>query len=244
LELIGLPAAGDRKPSELSGGERQRVALARALAPGPVIILLDEPFSNLDAERRVRIREHVREILKRARATAIFVTHDQEEALFMGDRLGVMRKGRVEQLGLAEDLFKAPATKFVAEFLGHAEFLPAEVTALGLQTEIGLLDQATNLPEGTELEVGFRADDVTFAPDPEGSAQITERFFQGAVTLYRLRLASGKVVHSMQPHYLEHGPGLRVSLRFDPNHPLPLYQSGTILPLAASAPALDPETLE
>lgn len=239
LTLIGLPGLSDRRPSDLSGGERQRVAVARALAPQPIIILLDEPFSNLDAERRVRIREQVRDILKRAAATAIFVTHDQEEAIFMGDRLGVMREGRLEQIGPAEDLFKAPATKFVAEFLGHAEFLPAWVTEDGLQTEIGPLPQATTLAVGTQVEVGFRADDVTFSPDPMGSAQITARFFQGAVTLYRLRLASGKVIHSMQPHYLEHPPGLSVASRFEPHHPLPLYRDGEIL---APAPVDSLET--
>ncbi|MFP3855205.1 MAG: ABC transporter ATP-binding protein, partial [Anaerolineales bacterium] len=118
LNLIRLPKANDRYPHELSGGQRQRVALARALAPEPFIVLMDEPFSNLDADQRSKIRDEVRFILKQIETTVLFVTHDQEEALFMGDSLGVMRAGRLEQLGPPELVFKAPASTFIAQFLG------------------------------------------------------------------------------------------------------------------------------
>jgi ABC-type Fe3+/spermidine/putrescine transport system ATPase subunit len=141
LALVGLSGYGERYPHELSGGERQRVALARALAPNPVLVLLDEPFSSLDADRRALVREEVHGILKWAGATAVFVTHDQEEALVMGDRLAVLRQGRLEQVDGPDVVFHNPATRFVAEFMGQTDFLPGRVTPEGIRTEVGLLPQ-------------------------------------------------------------------------------------------------------
>lgn len=230
MNLVGLKGKGDRFPHELSGGESQRVALARALAPEPSVVLMDEPFSNLDADRRIRIRDQVRFILKQTATTVIFVTHDQEEALFMGDRLAVMRNGRLEQVDHAEEIFRAPASGFVAEFLGQAEFLPATVVEGGLETELGVIEQPVEANLGTVLEVAFRADDLTFEPDPQGNAMVLARYFQGAVTTYRLRLGSGRIVHSLQPHYLEYGPGTQVRARLDANHPLPLFEPGAAVP--------------
>jgi iron(III) transport system ATP-binding protein len=128
LTLVGLSGLETRMPHELSGGQQQRVALARALAPRPEVLLLDEPFSNLDAGRRVKVRHEVREILKVSGTAALFVTHDQEEALAMGDRVGILHNGRLEQVGTPQEVFQAPATRFVAEFLGIPDFLPATVT--------------------------------------------------------------------------------------------------------------------
>lgn len=238
LNLVGLSEMGGRFPHELSGGESQRVALARALAPEPSVVLMDEPFSNLDADRRIRIRDQVRFILKQTGTTVIFVTHDQEEALFMGDRLAVMRHGRLEQVDQAEEIFRAPATGFVAEFLGRAEFLPAEVVQAGLETELGVIQQEVNASPGTPVEVAFRADDLTFEPDPQGNAMVLARYFQGAVTTYRLRLGSGRIVHSLQPHYLEYSPGTRVRAKLDANHPLPVFEAGTGAPAIQSAKAV------
>lgn len=226
LELVGLVGLEDRYPHELSGGESQRVALARALAPEPVIVLLDEPFSNLDADRRVRIRDEVRAILKRAQTSAVFVTHDQEEAIFMGDLLAVMKDGRLQQMASPEQIFGAPASRFIAEFLGHAEFLQARVRADDLTTEIGPLAQKIPAAPGTLVEVAFRADDITFEPNPGGDATVEARFFQGAVNTYRLRLPSGRTVHSLQPHYLDLAPGTPVRVWFEPNHPLPVFKDG------------------
>ncbi len=233
LNLVGLGGLEDRYPHELSGGESQRVALARALAAKPVVVLLDEPFSNLDADRRLRVREEVRFILKQTGATAIFVTHDQEEALFMGDQVAVMRQGRVEQLGSPEEVFHAPESTFIAEFLGRAEFIPARVTEAGLETEIGAIPQRVNLPAGSEVLVGFRADDVTFEPDPEGGSLILGRIFRGASNLYRLRLPSGRIIHCDRPHYLNLRPGTPVRVRFDPHHRLPCFKDGRAVPVLA-----------
>ncbi|NJN44986.1 MAG: ABC transporter ATP-binding protein, partial [Anaerolineae bacterium] len=164
LRLVGLEKLAARYPHELSGGERQRVALARAMAPQPVLILFDEPFSNLDADRRARIREEVRAILKTSGSTAIFVTHDQEEALFMGDRLAVLNNGVLEQVGTPEDIYQAPTTRFVAEFMGNTDFLPGEVLENGIMTEIGLIEQPAKLPFTTLVDIAVRFDDVDFIP--------------------------------------------------------------------------------
>ncbi len=223
LKLVGLEGYGSRYPHELSGGERQRVALARALAPGPLVLLLDEPFSNLDSERRVQMREEVRSLLLELGATAIFVTHDQEEALFMGDRLAVMNRGRVEQAGRPEEVFQSPATRFVAEFMGSADFLPGEVTREGVQTEIGLLRQVVDLPLGAPVEVAFRADDVSFWPQDGAPGRVERRRFQGMSNLYRLRLPSGRVLHALQPHTCQVPEGACVFVRAEPGHPLACF---------------------
>ncbi|HEX9797075.1 MAG TPA: ABC transporter ATP-binding protein [Anaerolineales bacterium] len=226
LNLIRLPKAHGRFPHELSGGQQQRVAVARALAPEPVIVLMDEPFSNLDADIRKKIRDEVRFILRQAGTTVVFVTHDQEEALFMGDRLAVMKGGSLVQLGQPEAVFQAPGSTFIAEFLGQAEFLPAAVGPDELQTEIGSLGQVVDLPLGSDVLVGFRADDLAFEPDPQGKAILLARFFQGAVCQYRIRLPSGRIVHSMQPHYRDYQPGTLVRVWFAPQHPLPCFADG------------------
>ncbi len=241
LNLIRLPNAHDRYPSELSGGQRQRVAVARALAPEPVTILMDEPFSNLDADQRAKIRDEIRFILKGAGTTVIFVTHDQEEALFMGDRLAIMRRGRLEQIGDPELVFRQPNSEFIAEFLGQAEFLPAAVERGHIVTELGRLPQRVDAGSVQQLEVGFRADDVNFEPDPGGQAMVLARFFRGADCLYRLRLGSGRIVHSMQPHYREVPRGTPVNVWFEPNHALPCFQDGQAIPTSLVRGEPDPQ---
>lgn len=224
LRLVGLENLADRYPHELSGGERQRVALARAMAPQPILILLDEPFSNLDADRRARIREEVRAILKTSGSTAIFVTHDQEEALFMGDRLAVLNQGRLEQVGAPEDIYQFPATRFVAEFMGNTDFLPGEVTEAGIQTEIGLIRQPVDYPIETAVDVAVRFDDVTFRPEAGEKAIVLARYFKGAYNLYRLRLPSGRLLHSMQPHTRLIRPGTPVKIELAPGHALACFE--------------------
>jgi iron(III) transport system ATP-binding protein len=228
LELVGLDHLSQRYPHELSGGERQRIALARAMAPQPILILFDEPFSNLDADRRSCMREEVRAILKSSGSTAVFVTHDQEEALFMGDRIAVINQGRMEQVGPPEIIFHRPSTRFVAEFMGSTDFLPGEVTGEGIRTEIGLLEQHPPLPDGTPVEIALRSDDVSFAPGPESNAVVLERQFKGAYNVYRLQLHSGQLVHAMSSHTRIIPPDTAVRVYPDAGHDLACFYQGKL----------------
>ena len=223
LHMVGLLSYSKRYPHELSGGERQRVALARALAPRPVLVLMDEPFSSLDADLRAGVREHVRGILKTMRATVIFVTHDQEEALFMGDRLAVLQKGQLEQIGTPEEIFHESNTRFVAEFMGDSDFLRGRVVRAGIQTEIGLLKQIVDLPVSTPVEIALRADDIDFEIDGSGNSLIVGRFFRGAFNHYRLRLNSGQVLHAFTDHTKILPVGSRVQARVTAEHPLTVF---------------------
>lgn len=225
LHLVGLLPLAKRYPHALSGGERQRVALARALAPRPVLILMDEPFSSLDADLRMEMREHVRNILKAMRATVVFVTHDQDEALYMGDRLAVLNKGHLEQIGTPEEIFHDSYTRFVAEFMGDSDFLKGKVTARGIQTEIGLLDQSVDLPVSARVEIALRADDIGFQIDGSGNSLIIERFFRGAFNLYRLRLDSGQILHAFTDHTEIMPVGARVRTFIRAEHLLSVFPS-------------------
>lgn len=229
LERVGLAGYGGRYPHELSGGERQRVALARALAPRPLLLLMDEPFSNLDADRRAAVREEVKGLLRRLGTTVVFVTHDQEEALLMGDRLAVLNAGRLEQVGGPGEVFQHPATRFVADFLGQTDFIAGEVTPAGIETEAGCLSQRLDLPPGTPVEVAVRADDVEMGAAPGIPAEIVAHEYKGMYAVYRLRLSSGQILHSLQPHTQAYPPGARVSVRLAPGHPLACYQDGKYL---------------
>jgi iron(III) transport system ATP-binding protein len=226
LDMVQLSHLADRYPHELSGGEQQRVALARALAPQPEVLLLDEPFSNLDAGLRAQVREEVRDILKAVGTTVLFVTHDQEEALFMGDRVAVLNAGRLEQVGTPEEVFHCPATRFVAEFMGHTGFLPARVTPEGLETELGFLPQRLPLPPGTEVDVLVRPDDLTLRPDPQGTARVQRRIFQGMHHLHRVVLPSGRIVHCLTLHTEHYPPGSAVRVELAPGHALACFVNG------------------
>ncbi len=226
LELVGLQALAARYPHALSGGERQRVALARALAPQPVVVLMDEPFSSLDADMRLEVREQVRGILKTLHTTAVFVTHDQDEALFMGDRLAVFQRGRLEQIGTPEAVFHASSTRFVAEFMGDSDFLAGETAPDGIRTVLGTLPQAAALPAGTPVEVALRGDDVDFVPAEAGNAVVRERFFRGAFNVYRLDLDSGQVVHAFKTHTDNVPAGTRVHAYISAAHPLSVFREG------------------
>jgi iron(III) transport system ATP-binding protein len=210
LDLVGLADHADRYPHELSGGQQQRVAVARALAPSPAVLLLDEPFSSLDADLRTQMRDEVEKILRTTGTTAIFVTHDQEEAFTLADRVGVLNAGRLEQLGTPEDIYHRPATRFVAEFVGAADFLPGLVTGEGVVTEVGIFASTWPLEPGARVEVMVRPDDITFTPARDGSGVITRRYFKGSETLYCIRLPSGSRVHSSQPSASTFATGTRV----------------------------------
>ncbi len=215
LDLVGLGGLGDRYPHELSGGQQQRVALARALAPAPAVMLLDEPFSNLDADLRAQMRDEVERILRSSGTTAVFVTHDQEEAFTLADRVGVLRAGALEQLAPPAQIYHRPATRFVAAFVGAADFLPGAVTDEGIVTELGTFANAESLAPGARVDVMIRPDDVSFEPDAEGPGTITRRYFRGSETVYCIRLPSGYRVHCSQPSasILPAGTRVRVSSR-------------------------------
>jgi iron(III) transport system ATP-binding protein len=210
LDLVGLADLTDRYPHELSGGQQQRIAVARALAPVPTVLLLDEPFSNLDADLRAAMRDEVQTVLHATSTTAIFVTHDQEEAFTVADVVGVLDRGRLEQLAEPETIYHRPATPFVAEFVGAADFIPGVVTPDGVVTELGTFSHAEGRTVGERVKVMIRPDDVTFVPADDGLAVIARRYFRGSETLYCLDLPSGHRVHSSQPSAAPFRTGLRV----------------------------------
>jgi iron(III) transport system ATP-binding protein len=201
LRLVGLEDRARSYPHELSGGERQRVALARALAPEPDVILLDEPFASLDASLRVALRAEVAAILREAGASALLVTHDQEEALSLADEVVVMREGRVEQAGTPEDLYDAPATRWVAEFLGEAEVLPGDVSGTVVRCALGTFP-APSAPDG-RADVVVRPEAIRVSPLLDGSteeaavrARVVHRTFFGHDHLVVLELDGGLTVRS------------------------------------------------
>jgi len=226
LALVGLTGLASRMPHELSGGEQQRVALARALAPEPEVVLLDEPFSNLDANQRREMRQEVKEILKASNATAIFVTHHQREALVMSDLVAVLNQGHLEQVDNPEMLFHHPRTRFVAEFLGIANFLDARISNGLLLTEVGALKPSDELPPDAKAQVMLRPDDVTIRPSPEGEGRVVDRLFQGMHYIYTVALPSGTSLRSLQPHTAYYELDTTVSVRLEPNHALTCFVDG------------------
>ena len=218
LELVGLPAFARRYPHELSGGQQQLVALARALAPSPAVLLLDEPFSNLDADLRGEMRRDVENILRTTGTTVVFVTHAQDEAFAIADRVGVLNHGRLEQLGTPEDVYHRPATPFVAEFVGSAIFVPGVVDAGGLVTPVGTFPAVGAGAVGTRVDVMIRPDDVTFAPDADGAAVVVDREFHGTETVYCLELSNGRRLYSSQPSWAAAAVGDRVRIEVRLEH--------------------------
>ncbi len=229
VNLTGLDGLTQRMPHELSGGQQQRVALARALAPRPELLLLDEPFSNLDPGLRVRVRRDVMSILRSSGITAVFVTHDQEEAMYVGDRIAVMNRGKVEQQGTPEEIFHHPRTKFVAEFVGMVDFVPAYLENGQLVTAIGKADLPYQPICERSLEVMVRPDCVDCCLADEGEGVITEREFRGAFYLYRVVLSSGGVVHCLRPHTDEYPVGATVSVKVRDGHALRPFVDGFAL---------------
>ncbi|MEO0854070.1 MAG: ABC transporter ATP-binding protein [Cyanobacteria bacterium J06648_11] len=197
VDLVGLQGLGDRYPAELSGGQQQRVALARALAPQPQLVLLDEPFSSLDAGIRYRLRQEVRDILHKAEMAAVFVTHDREEALSISDRVAVLHRGHLEQCDRPEILYRYPQSRYVAEFVTQANFLPARRTAAGWETEIGPL-QVLRGHEAEVADVMLRQEDCSVRPDAASAVRVRGRQFLGREAIYCLQLPSGRELHVRQ----------------------------------------------
>ena len=216
-----------RFPHELSGGQQQRVALARALAPRPEVILLDEPFSNLDSTLREGMRKETKTTIKDTGTTAIFVTHSQEEALFMGDKIAVMNQGIIEQIDTPNNIFNAPDNEFVANFMDIAEFLPVEVVNGEFITEIGVLN-VTNLPstKADDLNIMIRAHDIVIEPSDEAIGVIEESVFQGATILYKVLLQSGQIVHSLMPHAKQYQKATKVKVTLTAGHNLNCFSGG------------------
>jgi iron(III) transport system ATP-binding protein len=187
LELVGLQHKAERFPHELSGGERQRVALARALAPEPEVVLLDEPFSSLDASLRAGLRREVELILREAEACAVFVTHDQEEALSLADRVAVMRDGAVVQVGTPEDVYYRPRDRWTAQFVGEVNVLHGVVDPRGVATEVGAFALTAPAEPGV-VRVAVRPEQLELSADEGGNAVIADREFRGHDVLYRLRI--------------------------------------------------------
>jgi iron(III) transport system ATP-binding protein len=212
LELVGLASRASSYPHELSGGERQRIALARALAADPEVVLLDEPFAALDEGLRVNLREEVAAIMRTAGASALLVTHNQQEALSLADIVAVMRDGRIEQVGPPEEVYGRPATRWVAEFLGDADVVPGTAAGGVADCELGRFpaDRALN----GMVEIIVRPERVTIGPDgadapTDGAveARIVGRSYFGHDQLVRLELASGLRLRSRAPGSLGWRPG-------------------------------------
>ena len=216
-QLVGLSASLDKYPHEISGGQQQRVALARALAPRPELLLLDEPFSNLDVDLRERLSLEVRDIIKASGATAVLVTHDQQEAFAMADEIGVLHQGRVQQWDNPYNLYHRPANRFVADFVGQGVFLPAKaLNGRQLQIELGVLQGDS---QGLQnLEVLLRPDDVVHDDAAPTQAEVVHKAFRGAEILYTLRLASGQKVLALVPSHHNHALGEKIGIRLDVDH--------------------------
>jgi iron(III) transport system ATP-binding protein len=216
-KLVGLGAALEKFPHEISGGQQQRVALARALAPRPELLLLDEPFSNLDVDLRERLSHEVREIIKASGATAVLVTHDQQEAFAMADEIGILHEGRIQQWDNPYNLYHRPANRFVADFVGQGVFLPARaVNGSQLEIELGILQG--DAQGGGALEVLLRPDDVVHDDAAPTQAEVVHKAFRGAEILYTLRLASGRKVLALVPSHHNHALGEKIGIRLDVDH--------------------------
>ena len=221
LELVGLADLGKRYPHELSGGQQQRVALARALAPDPRLLLLDEPFSNLDINLRERLAQELRALLKQTGTTTLLVTHDQQEAFAMGDRIGVLDQGRMQQWADARTLYDAPATPFVARFIGHGMLLPVQADAAGkLQSALGELpgQHAAN-----SRQLLLRSHDLQYDPTAPVHARLLGSSYQGSHQIYTLELADGTTVQATMPAGLQHVAGEMIGVRLQQDRELVVF---------------------
>jgi iron(III) transport system ATP-binding protein len=227
LDLVGLAHAAKRAPHQLSGGQQQRIALARALAPRPELLLLDEPFSSLDVDLRERLAQDVRQILQAHGTTAFVVTHDQLEAFALGDVIGVMNQGRLEQWDDAYSLYHRPATRFVAQFIGHGVFTPARIVACAhgpcVHTPVGELDDPAECPlpdayPAGECDVLLRADDIVHDDESPVKARIERKAFRGSEFLYTLRLPTGEQVLAHVPSHHDHQVGEWIGIRAAVDH--------------------------
>ena len=226
LSLVELTEHADKRPNELSGGQQQRVALARALAPKPKLLLLDEPFSNLDVVLRESLAMNVRDILKRTNTTAILVTHDQNEAFALADKVGVMDKGRLVQWARPSELYHEPVSPFVAEFVGEGAMVDGIIKEGHVETALGNIYRRMEVydesgqpqyceydyPNGTPIKVLVRPDDIIHDDDSTQTALVIGRVFRGANYLYRLQLDDGQTVLSLVASHHNHAIGSHIGI--------------------------------
>ncbi len=221
LDTVGLPDYQGRYPHELSGGQQQRIALARALASKPDLILMDEPFSNLDVELREQLSHDVRKILKSLGTSAIIVTHDQQEAFALADVIGIMQKGQILQWDTAFNLYHEPNHRFVADFVGQGILMKGYlVSPSSVATEIGLINgnRAYTWPKGTEVDVLLRPDDIVPDSNANLKAEVVHKAFKGAGIMYTLKLPTGAKVLSIFPSHQDHDIGDLVGVRIAADH--------------------------
>jgi iron(III) transport system ATP-binding protein len=225
LDLVGLQGVAQRFPHQLSGGQQQRVALGRALAPNPALVLMDEPFSNLDVDLRERLSGEVREILKASGTGAVMVTHDQHEAFAMADVIGVIQDGRLDQWDRPYQLYHQPASRFTADFVGAGAFVRGQVSddadgRRSISMALGNLDGSgyTAGSHGQAVDVLLRPDDVVHDDRAPATAMVVRKLFRGAEFLYTLRLDSGEEVLSLVPSHHNHAIGERIGLRLEVDH--------------------------
>ena len=228
IELVRLTGLEDRYPHELSGGQQQRVALARTLAPHPVAVLLDEPFSNLDTGMRSQMRREVENILRENNIATVFVTHDREEAFAMADRIGVMIDGRLDQLDTPDVIYHSPATPFVAQLAGTCNFLSGLVKGGLVGTEVGDLPFSSSngsLPDGTRVDLLVHSDDFQVVPDARGKSVVRSREFRGDETILVVATPSGATLKCRQPSYSTLAPGTRVTLNSEKAMPFVAFKT-------------------
>jgi iron(III) transport system ATP-binding protein len=218
LRLTGLEGFERRYPHELSGGQQQRVALARALVQNPVVLLLDEPFSNLDPDMAGRMRQELHDLLRRTKTTTVLVTHDHDEAFAMADRIAVLNQGRLEQFDTPEMMYHMPATPFVADFVGQADFIPGTVTQGMVHTELGEFPDTIECTDGTNVVVMIRPDDIHLVPTEGARSRVLSRQFHGSENLYTVSLPSGQIVHSSQGSTSVYQAGTTVEIRVLATH--------------------------
>lgn len=221
LDLINLQDCAKLYPHQLSGGQQQRVALARALAPKPKLVLLDEPFSNLDVDLRQRLSKEVRNILKNEGTSAILVTHDQQEAFAMADKIGVLHEGELQQWDTPYKLYHEPKNRFVAQFIGQGVLLPAKISgAQCVSLEIGEFCGALPLGfnVGEEVDVLLRPDDVIHDDRSLLKATVKGKDFKGEIFTYTLQLDSGQTILAQVPSHHNHNEGEAIGIKLELDH--------------------------
>jgi iron(III) transport system ATP-binding protein len=222
LELVGLAGLEERYPHELSGGQQQRVALARAIAPEPAIVLLDEPWSNIDSLLRASMRDELAAIVRSVGVTVVLVTHDREEAFSIADRIALMHAGRIVQAGRPEGIYYEPATRWAAEFVGAANFVPGSIQAGRVETAFGSFP-VSNANGARDVEALVRPELLELTPDPLGVGEVVAREFRGHDVCYRVRLGDGTTLVSQRPSTEIVPLGARVALR-PHEHSVPVFE--------------------
>ena len=222
LDMVGLKQYKDKYPHELSGGEQQRIALIRALAPSPDILLLDEPFSNIDADIKEDLVSDVRDLLKELSITSVIVTHDQNEAFNIADKVAIMNNGKVEQIGNAYDIYHKPVNKFVADFIGLGVFVPITRNKNGqLETPLGMIEKdklSGNHIESKDLEMLLRPDDIIHNDQSDIMAVVIEKQFRGAEFLYKLLYNDRYPLLCFAPSHHDHKIGEAIGIELEIEH--------------------------